>query len=85
METVLHIFTEPNFIGIRIGVGVGIGSRAVETHHNTKQTVSNYTVYSGTNVALREGSMSRIDIKDGVSGSNTSPFRSPSDSYKTSA
>ena len=25
VETVLHIFTEPNFIGIRIGVGVGIG------------------------------------------------------------
>ena len=25
VETVLHIFIEPNFIGIRIGVGVGIG------------------------------------------------------------
>ena len=29
METVLHIIIEPNFIGI----GIGIGSRAVETHH----------------------------------------------------
>ena len=25
VETVLHIFIEPNFIGIRIGVSVGIG------------------------------------------------------------
>ena len=25
VETVLHIFIEPNFIGIGIGVGVGIG------------------------------------------------------------
>ena len=25
VETVLHIFIEPNFIGIGMGVGVGIG------------------------------------------------------------
>ena len=38
VETVLHIFIEPNFIGIGIGVTVGIKSRAVETHYYTSWT-----------------------------------------------
>ena len=40
VETVLHITIEPNFIWNGVGTGLGIGSRAVETHHKMVETHS---------------------------------------------